>query len=179
MGQYFIPVFLNSAGHIVYALRPADYGSADKLAGHSRADTPLMYAVQALLSLDGAVRLVWAGDNAAPEPGGDVNLYFRTQERQFVRIAGLAHRDCDRAPNMASPDPERRNVFGFICNEDKRQYIEHASLPIDDTGWRRTPLPWLTAEGGSDIRDLGTWARDRLYYRQERPAAEWTDVCSA
>jgi hypothetical protein len=29
MGQYFTPVFLNSAGAIVHALNPADYGSGE------------------------------------------------------------------------------------------------------------------------------------------------------
>jgi hypothetical protein len=44
MGQYFRPVFLNTAGTIVHALEPVDYGSGAKLAGHpaptSRSCTP-------------------------------------------------------------------------------------------------------------------------------------------
>jgi hypothetical protein len=180
MGQYFTPVFLNSAGSIVYALNPADYGSGDKLAGHTRADMPLMHAVQVLLSLDGALRLVWAGDNADDEPNGDPSLYFGVQPHHFVRIAELLHRDCREAPNMSLPDPERRNVFGVICNLDKRACIDHVLLGIDKTGWRRTPLPILTAEAGPGAEggDLGTWARDRLYYCQERPGDDWTTVAT-
>jgi hypothetical protein len=137
MGQYFTPVFLNSTGSIVHALNPADYGSGDKLAGNTRADMPLMHATQVLLSLDGALRLVWAGDNADDEPNGDPSLYFGVQPHHFVRIAELLHRDCREAPNMSLPDPERRNVFGVVCNEDMHEFIDHVSLPIDDTGWRR------------------------------------------
>jgi hypothetical protein len=37
MGQYFIPTFLDTHGRIVRALNPSDYGSGDKIAGHSRA----------------------------------------------------------------------------------------------------------------------------------------------
>jgi hypothetical protein len=178
MGQYFTPVFLNSTGSIVHALNPADYGSGDKLAGNTRADMPLMHATQVLLSLDGALRLVWAGDNADDEPNGDPSLYFGVQPHHFVRIAELLHRDCRAAPNMSLPDPERRNVFGVVCNEDMHEFIDHVSLPIDDTGWRRTPLPRLTAEAGpgAEGRALGTWARDRLCYRQQRPDGDWADV---
>ena len=67
MGQYFIPTFLDAHGRIVRALNPSDYGSGDKIAGHSRADTRLMWAVEALLALDGGFRLVWAGEL----PAGD------------------------------------------------------------------------------------------------------------
>ena len=148
MGQYFTPVFLNSAGAIVHALNPADYGSGDKLYGHSRADTRLMYAVQTLLALDGGLRLVWAGDCADPEP------------------------------NVTLPQGRKPGVFGYVCNADKRQYIENLTLAIDDTGWRRTPLPILTAEGGlaTPAARVGSWARDRIYYSERSPGVGWTAV---
>lgn len=57
MGQYFNAVFLNAGGDIVAALHPSDYGAGVKLAGHSRANTPLMRAVHTLLALDGGLHL--------------------------------------------------------------------------------------------------------------------------
>jgi hypothetical protein len=176
MGQYFTPVFLNSAGAIVHALNPADYGSGDKLYGHSRADTRLMYAVQTLLALDGGLRLVWAGDYADPEPDLDVNLYYLTEPRHFLRIAGLVCADVE--PNVTLPQGRKPGVFGYVCNADKRQYIENLTLAIDDTGWRRTPLPILTAEGGlaTPAARVGSWARDRIYYSERHPGVGWTAV---
>ena len=181
MGQYFTPVFLNSTGTIMYALNPNDYGSDDKHFGHSRADTRLLYAVQSLLSLDGSLRLVWAGEYAEPEPGGDANLYYLTEQWHFMRIAGLLHPDCREPVTMACPDPERRNVFGYTLNHDKHAFVDHMFLPVDHTGWRRCPLPRLTAEAGADAqrRGQGSWARDRLSYTHQRPAADWTDSTDA
>ena len=174
MGQYFTPVFLNSAGAIVHALNPADYGSGDKLYGHSRADTRLMYAVQTLLALDGGLGLVWAGDCA--EPDLDVNLYYLTEPRHFLRFAGLVCADVE--PNVTLPQGRKPGVFGYVCNADKRQYIENLTLAIDDTGWRRTPLPILTAEGGlaTPAARVGSWARDRIYYSERHPGVGCTAV---
>ena len=79
MGQYFIPTFLDAHGRIVRALNPSDYGSGDKIAGHSRADTPLMCAVEALLALDGGFRVVWAGEYADDEADQTANLYWLSE----------------------------------------------------------------------------------------------------
>src|SRR5271168_2390434 len=89
MGQYFTPILLNTAGTIVHALDPTDYGSGRKLAGHTRAHTRLMYAVQALRALDGGLRLVWAGDYADSQPGHGANLYHLTEPAHFRRFEGL------------------------------------------------------------------------------------------
>ncbi|KAA1242145.1 hypothetical protein F0Q45_26395 [Mycobacterium simiae] len=182
MGEYFTPTFLNSAGDIVGALDPQDYGSGLKLAGHSRADSRLMYAVQTVLALDGGARLVWAGDYAAAEPGHRANLYFLIQERHFLRFEGLI--GAGVRPNRTLPRGNRAGVFGYVCNADKQHYLENLTLPIDDTGWRRTPLPWLTAEcapldEGAGAGSLGSWARDRLYYTQCHPGPDWTPVAPA
>lgn len=178
MGQYFSPVFLNSDNTIRFALEPRAYGSGDKLAGHTRADAPLMHAVQVLLSLDGCLRLAWAGDCAQDEPNGDPSLYWAVQPHHFVRIAQLLHPDCPEPPTMRLPDPERRNTCGVICNLDKHAFIDHTALRFDEAGRRRTPLPVLTAEAGpgAEGNNLGSWARDRLIYRPARPGAGWIDA---
>ena len=174
MGQYFTPTFLNTDGEIVGALNPEDYGSGLKLAGHTRADTRLMYAVQTVLALDGGLRLSWAGDYAEPEPGHRANLYFLIEDHHFLRFDGLVCPGVE--PNKALPHA-RPGVFGYLCNLDKQQYIENLTLAIDADGWRRTPLPLLTAEYGQPHADaghhLGTWARDRLYCSENRPAPDW------
>ena len=175
MGQYFTPVFLNTDDAIVAALNPSDYGSGDKLFGHTRADTRLIYAVQTVLALDGGLRLVWAGDYAPEEPGRSANLYFLTEDRHFLRFAGLVNDEL--TPNTALPNGKKPGTFGYLCNIDKHEYVENLTLPIDDTGWRRTPLPTLTAEGGqtrSPPHDLGSWARDRIFYAESHPGASWT-----
>ena len=135
-----------------------------------------MYAVQTLLALDGGLRLVWAGDYADPEPDLDVNLYYLTEPRHFLRFAGLVCADVE--PNVTLPQGRKPGVFGYVCNADKRQYIENLTLAIDDTGWRRTPLPILTAEGGlaTPAARVGSWARDRIYYSERHPGVGWTAV---
>lgn len=174
MGQYFNPIFLNGAGAIVAALHPSDYGSGLKLAGHSRADTKLMYAVQTLLSLDGGLRLVWAGDYADNEPGLDTNLYHLVQDRHFVRFHALVCQDV--TPNAPLPHGRRPAVFGYICNPGRGEYIENLTLRIDEDGWRHTPLPHLTAEAGPASDGCGLWARHRIYSCAHPPYPGWTRV---
>ncbi|GAB4955588.1 hypothetical protein [Mycobacterium avium] len=176
MGQYFIPVFLNDAGAIVHALDPSDYGAGNKISGHTRADTALLRAVLTLLNLDGALRLVWAGDYAQPRPGHDANLYFLTEPAHFRRIATLVC--CDVERNAALPQSPPACAAGYVCNLDKRQYLDNSTLPVDDSGWRRTPLPLLTADGGPLPNDSyrPLWAGDRLHYSRRHPGSHWTAV---
>lgn len=174
MGQYFNPTFLDSRGDIVAALNPDDYGSGLKLFGHGRADTPLMWAVEAMLSLDGGLRLVWAGDYAAEEPGADANLYFLAQDHHFVRFRGLVAGDVtpttDLPRGFVTDD-----TAGYICNADRREYIDKAELPVDDWALRRSPLALLTAETGDHT---GAWARDRLFLTHRHPGAAWSPADS-
>jgi len=170
MGQYFTPTFLDGAGRIVAALDPDDYGAGLKLYGHTRHDAALMRAVEALLSLDGGVRLVWAGDYAEQEAGQEANLYFLADQTHFVRLSGLVLEDV--APTATLPDHfVAGGGAGFICNADKRRFIDTAALPVDDWGVRRNPLPPLTAEGGGLT---GPWARDRLFHTATHPGHGWT-----
>lgn len=175
MGEYFTPTFLNTAGHIVCALDPADYGSGLKLAGHTRADAPLMSAVLTLLALDGGLRLVWAGDCADPDPGHQAALYFLVEDRHFVRFDGLVAEGV--APNTPLGQAAAATAGGYLCNLDKREYLAHTDLRADHTGWRRTPLPSLTAESERttpNSQNFGAWARDRLHYRLSHPGPGWT-----
>ena len=170
MGQYFTPTFLDAAGRIAAALNPDDYGSGLKLYGHTRHDAPLMRAVEALLRLDGNIRLVWAGDYAEEERDRNANLYFLAEPKHFVRFAGLVLDDV--TPTATLPDHfVAGSGHGFICNADKRAFIDIAALPLDDWAVRRNPLPHLTAEGGGR---RGPWARDRLFHTPIHPGAGWT-----
>lgn len=168
MGQYFTPTFLDAGGRIVAALNPDDYGSGLKLYGHTRHDAALMRAVEALLRLDGNIRLVWAGDYADDERGQDANLYFLAQPKHFMRFSGLVVEDV--APTATLPDHFVAGG-GYICNADKRAFIDTAALPVDDWAVRRNPLPHLTAEGGGLT---GPWARDRLFHTATHPGHGWT-----
>lgn len=176
MGQYFTPVFLNDASAIVHALEPSDYGAGTKVSGHTRADTALMQAVLTLLNLDGALRLVWAGDYAEPHPGHDVNLYFQAELGHFRRIDSLVC--CDVEPNIALPQSLTTAEVGYVCNLDKHQYLDNSTLPVDDSGCRRTPLPLLTTDGGPMLHDRygPRWTGDRLHYSLRHPGPRWSLV---
>lgn len=170
MGQYFTPILLNGAGRIVAALSPDDYGCGLKLYGHTRHDAGLMRAVEALLSLDGNLRLVWAGDYAEDEAGRDANLYFLAEPEHFVRFAGLVVEDVTPTATLPAHIVAGGEA-GFICNADKRRFIDTGQLPVDEWAVRRNPLPHLTAEGGGLI---GPWARDRLFHTASHPGPGWT-----
>jgi hypothetical protein len=161
MGQYFNPVIVDPTGRPLAALNPATYGAGPKLSTHTRADSPLMTAVEILLTLDGGARLVWAGDYEDPDDDQDA-LYCLVEPQHFVCFAGLIDPDEPVTPNAEAPAalPAHR----YICNPDKRQYLDKDHFGVDDYGIRRSPLPWLTAEGGlATQRRHTTWARDRIY----------------
>ena len=86
MGQYFNPVIVDPTGRPLAALNPATYGAGPKLSTHTRADSPLMTAVEILLTLDGGARLVWAGDYEDPDDDQDA-LYWLVEPQHFVTIA--------------------------------------------------------------------------------------------
>lgn len=180
MGQYFTPVILDSQDRITRAVEPGDYGSGDKLAGHTRADTPFMTAVETLLALDGGARLVWAGDEHDQHPNRP-SLYYLVEPQHFVRFAGLVVDDeaGSTAANAQRPVIVTATSHPYICNPAKGQYIDKHRLPVDDYGVRRTPLPALTAEGGRAANPLvGSWARDRIYLSTTHPGQDWTEVPS-
>ena len=174
MGQYFNPVIVDPTGQPLAALNPATYGAGPKLSTHTRADCPLMTAVEILLTLDGGARLVWAGDYEDPDDDQDA-LYWLVEPQHFVCFAGLIDPDEPVTPNAEAPAalPAHR----YICNPDKRQYLDKDHFGVDDYGIRRSPLPWLTAEGGlATQRRHTTWARDRIYLAAQHPGPGWTEV---
>lgn len=176
MGQYFIPVIIDPAGRPIRAIAPTDYGSGQKLSTHTRADTPLMTAVETLLTLDGGARLVWAGDDDTPDDGQPA-LYWLVEPQHFVRFAGLIDPHEPITANAEPPVTITATSHRYICNPDKHQYIDKNRLGIDDHGVRRSPLPWLTAEGGPTTRGRHTsWARDRIYLTPTHPGADCTEV---
>lgn len=174
MGQYFIATFLDHAGQITRAVHPCDYGSGQKLAGHTREGTPFLTAVETLLALDGGSRLVWAGDYADEEPGREANLYFLIQERQFIRFEGLIDPTENIQPNTPRP-PVSPGSHTYVCNADKHEYFEKLTLPVDDRGDQRNPLPTFTAHGHGFT---GPWARDRIYVTATHPDPSWMKVHS-
>lgn len=173
MGQYFNPVIVDPTGQPLRALNPADYGTGLKLSTHTRADSALMAAVETLLALDGGARLVWAGDEDTADDG-QPGLYWRIEPHHFVRFAGLIDPDEPVTPNAEAPAP---TAHRYLCNADKRQYLDKDHLGTDDYGFRRSPLPWLTAEGATATRGRHTtWARDRIYLASTHPGPTWTEV---
>jgi hypothetical protein len=128
MGQYFTPVLLDSQDRITRAVEPGDYGSADKLAGHTRADTPFMTAVETLLALDGGARLVWAGDEHDPPPGQS-SLYFLVEPRHFVRFAGLV---VDGESGIA-PNAERPAIITALSRFPRTPALTGAANHLDRT----------------------------------------------
>ena len=162
-----------SAGRPLAAIDPAHYGSGLKLSVHTRADTALMTAVETLLALDGGARLVWAGDDDEPDIDRP-DLYWLVEPHHFVRFAGLIDPTAPVAANTDLP-VTITDTHRYLCNTDKKQYLDKARLPHDDYGIRRSPLPWLTAEGGPTTRGRRTtWARDRIYLSAEHPGHTWT-----
>lgn len=174
MGQYFIAALLDTTGRITRAVHPVHYGSLHKLGGHSRPATPFLAAVETLLSLDSGSRLVWAGDEADPEPGQEANLYWLAEPHQFVRFADLVDPDSDVAPNATRPA-----VVGagrYVCNTDRSEYFDKAALPKGPHGERRNLLPALTADG---YGITGPWARNHIHLTDTRPDAGWTQLRTA
>jgi hypothetical protein len=91
-----------------------------------------------------------------------------------VRFAGLIDPDEPVTPNAEPPAP---TAHRYLCNADKRQYLDKDHLGVDDYGFRRSPLPWLTAEGATATRGRHTtWARDRIYLTSTHPGPTWTEV---
>lgn len=184
MGQYFIPVLIDHHDRPVIALQPGDYGAGDKINGHSRADEPLMRAVETLLLLDGGGRLVWAGDYDGDDDG-TLALYWSVEPRHLVRLPGLTERPDNTAdhfltrgytPAETLPHPTAR----WILNPERREYIDKLHMMTDHHGIRRSPLPTLTAEGGparGPARGRArSWARQRIHLTNQRPPAGWTSV---
>jgi hypothetical protein len=174
MGEYYIATLLDAAGRITRAVHPADYGISEQLGAQTREGTPFLVAVETLLALDGGSRLVWAGDDAANEPGQDTKLYWAIQPHQFVRFEGLIDPEAGIEANTPCP-PVQLGVHTYVCNAERREYFDKLTLPIDDYEQPRNMLPALTAHG---YGRPGRWTRGRIYITDTHPADTWTKVPS-
>ncbi|WP_099045875.1 hypothetical protein [Mycolicibacterium grossiae] len=198
MGQYYAPVIIDQRENptVMWWFNAHVYGNGLKLMEHSYVGNGFVRAVETILRLDGALRLVWAGDYADEEPAG-TNLW-----KQRLHGADEDFSRCVVVPSGVKPlyggheatlnrivaashvidvplasDEECR----YVLNVDTRQYVDTTRAPLDaPASWdaRIHPLPLLTCEGNnrgggdydSDAPIIGSWARSRVSVSGEVPA---------
>ena len=148
MSQFKV-VFLSEHGDLRSFVITWAYQCGEKLREHWSIDSPLVRAIEFLLSPQGIFyksRLVWAGDDALPELEG-VNfyhigdMYVNQYKRYYQRL------------------PADLPEYRYIVNHTKRRYVDKLDSGIH-------PLPLLTYESetieydgqGKDL--CSTWARD-------------------
>jgi len=179
MGQYYNPCTVRKVNTKTgVQARPIkwmyswDYDNGLKLMEHSWLKNNFVNTFAKTLLSAKPKRVVWAGDYADPEykkPNDEPNLYdFCTDENKI---------------SPAEITDEELNQFldkkPYLCNYDKKQYVDMSKLPKDNDGWRIHPLPLLTAEGngkgGGDYYGnnesvyIGTWARNKIAFRTKPP----------
>ena len=88
MGQYFNPVIVDPTGRPLAALNPATYGAGPKLSTHTRADCPLMTAVEILLNTRHIAELVERGEVQAIKEAMEQSLApgSQTFEQDLFRL---------------------------------------------------------------------------------------------
>jgi hypothetical protein len=180
MGQYYAPCTIRKVNTKTgVQARPIkwmyshDYNSGLKLMEHSWRLNPFVNTFAKTLLSDKPKRVVWAGDYADPEytKNDDIapNLYDLCSDGMKIKPTELTDAETD----------EFLNKKPYLCNYDKKQYVNINNLP-DIDGWRVHPLPLLTAEGNSrgggdyhndngSIHFVGLWARDRVAFRCKPP----------
>ena len=177
MGQYYNPCTIRKVNTKTgVQARPIkwmyswEYDNGLKLMEHSWLKNTFVNTFAKNLLSEKPKRVVWAGDYADPEyekPNDEPNLYdFCTDNIKF---------------SPAEITVEDMNQFldkkPYLCNYDKKQYVDMTKLPKDNDGWCIHPLPLLTAEGngrgGGDYHSeniyVGTWARDKIAFRTKPP----------
>lgn len=180
MGQYFLPVILDDRNAVVKAMHPHDYGAGPAITEHAWCDNQFVAAFEILLALDGPQRVVWAGDYADPDPGQQVNLYYRAHPRHLVRfdVAALGdptHPDEDQhgQPNAQAPLHVSTQSHPYLLNHDRLAYIDKRALPTITGRGAPHPLPWLTGEGlalrPTPLTPYGTWARQHITVSATEP----------
>jgi hypothetical protein len=171
MGQYYLPIILSDDGKPNQWFSSHEYGNGLKLMEHSWLENDLVAAVEALLVLDGARRIVWAGDYADSEPGGDTlfNMCAGDPVRFDCKALNSASYLEPVKPNAGKPIEVSTTSHPFIVNMDKHEYVDKREVPASRWGIIH-PLPLLTCEGngrgGGDYRGdwqhVGRWARDHI-----------------
>ena len=171
MGQYYIPMILGEKDvkeFIRLWMCANMYGNGLKLTEHSYIGNSFVSAFEYQISEEGPFyksRVVWAGDYADEEPDSKLNLY------------SMARIDEDNdSLKLRKPPTKDTEVYRFIVNHTKKQYVDKKSLKY----FRNFhPLPLLTCEGngrgggdyrGSDESLCGIWARDLLSVNRDPPA---------
>jgi hypothetical protein len=162
MGQYYYPIVLSADGKILVWMLGHRYGNGLKLMEHSYLTNNFVCTFEFGLSPEGPhhkSRVVWAGDYADDEPGGQ-NLHNMCTEYTEIR-----------------PQEKETTKYRFIVNHSKRQLVDKTKVP-ERGGFTLHPLPLLTAEGngrgGGDFRDdnfslVGAWARDVISVEETAP----------
>ena len=156
MGQYYKAACLNDfVNKIKGWVCSHEYGSGLKLMEHSWMKNEFVNAVENLLCSGGdwyMKPIVWAGDYADNESGGEENIYSFCLDKK------------KKKPKSVEP-----MEFRFILNHTTKQFVDKYIVPVND-GWQIHPLPLLTCEGngrgGGDYRGesdiVGSWARNKI-----------------
>jgi len=161
MGQYYKAVIIEENKTTPKAFfSPWSYDNGAKLMEHSWQKNRFVKVVEAFLK-ENPQRVVWAGDYAEKEDGGDKNLY-----------------DLVRELEEAKGKPILSAKFIFVVNHSKKQFIDKTKGLKDADGWKIHPLPLMTCEGngqgGGDFYGdsplVGDWARDLISIEKEVPA---------
>jgi hypothetical protein len=180
VGQYYTPIILDDAGKIMAHFSSHEYGNGLKLMECAWLDNAYVAVVEAMLVLDGARRVVWAGDYADPEPGTEDTLFgMCTAAPVRFNCETLNSADYMKPvePNAELPVEVTTASHPFIVNVDKEQYIDKNRVPRVAYYWTQGqklaihPLPLLTCEGngrgggdyGGAWTHVGKWARDHIY----------------
>lgn len=173
MGQYYLVVALypdhtTTKPHAEY-LKPEQ--GCLKMMEHSWIGNSTLINVERLLHPNGRwhkLRLVWAGDYASPEAGGEENLFEMTNGGGFSQV-------------FIRDDTEARPAY--LVNHDKREYVDMKEMKKG----RIHPLPLLMRETddwpaggdyrGADPRTLcGSWSRNRVSMESCIPPEEFREL---
>lgn len=168
MGQYFVAV-LAAGDQKFHAENPLSvvaswrYDNGAKMMEHAYIGNRFVRRVEQYI-YQNPTRVVWAGDYAEPDPGGDTNLY--TQVEECVSLLPL--------PEDSAPSADN---FRYLVNHSQNLYIDLVDYQVETTLLSEmpvNPLPLLTAEGngrgGGDYFEsrgthydlVGSWARDSI-----------------
>jgi len=168
MGQYYHPCILDALGKVLMWMNAHNYNNGLKLTEHSFMKNNFVNTFEYSLTPGQRFhksRVVWAGDYADPEEGGEKNIYSMCDEYSMIEC-------CEKDTTE----------FPFIVNHTKKLFVNKGKVPNKSyglqEGYTLHPLPILTAEGngrgGGDYHSesmlVGSWARDVISVEKEMPA---------
>jgi len=168
MGQYYHPCILDALGKVLMWMNAHNYNNGLKLTEHSFMKNNFVNTFEYSLTPGQRFhksRVVWAGDYADPEEGGEKNIYSMCDEYSMI--------ECGEKDTTEFP---------FIVNHTKKLFVNKGKVPNKSyglqEGYTLHPLPILTAEGNgrgggdylSESMLVGSWARDVISVEKEMPA---------